>query len=256
MINSIFNPYARGIVKIAPIKESIDTGHLTPQNINLGSYALDNTVTYDTVGTYYIKNSEGDGYTAVTLPEEFVADTQYYTYQTDLLSPLKDIIDICGVNPSEIVYSKNTNSSEESGRTQGSAETGVYLNMHKDILGRVRDITMTFPPIFKEKYQSLDNLFMSLVENVSETEDEPDYKYIIWYYVEISLPESDEPIKDIYYVGDSSFNDVRIEYRNIVTKSDDSGNPIEISAKPFAKGLKINLIGKCAIKGLTNITET
>ena len=77
----------------------------------------------------------------------------------NLLRPLKDIVDICGTNPESISFSVNTNSSEESGRTSD-------LNMHKDILGRVRSIEINMPPLTKENYQNLQELFMDLTENV------------------------------------------------------------------------------------------
>lgn len=208
MINTIFNPYARGIVRIAPIREDIDTTNLTPTNIQ----------------------------------------------DSDFLEPIKDIIDICGTNPSEITYSKNTSSSEESGRVQKN------LNMHKDILGRVRDVTLSFPPMFMEKYSELDELFMNKTqeievstEEVSEETEVTTRKYILWYYVELMLPEADGIIKDIYYVGDSSFTSVKIQYKNTVTEVDENGNPTSIEPLPYAKDLKINLIGKCSINGIGNI---
>lgn len=89
---------------------------------------------------------------AVSLTPENITDL-------DLIRPLQDIIDICGTNPSSISFSVNTNSSEESGRTSD-------LNMHKDILGRVRSMEIEMPPIKKEGYQNLQELLMDLTENV------------------------------------------------------------------------------------------
>ena len=270
MINSIFNPYARGIVRIAPIREDLDTTNLTPGNINIGKYTEVDPSTSGP-GTYYVFNEEYQRYDPVVLNWEETPnyDTliKYYSYDitdSNLLEPLRDIVDICGTNPSEIKYSKNTSSSEESGRTQGSTASGVFLNMHKDILGRVRDVEMSFPPIFIEKYSALDNLFMNktqivktsqetTTEDPNETTETETEQYVMWYYVELLLPETGGVVKDIYYVGDSSFTSVTIEYRNIVSASDRSGNATKIDAKPFAKGLKINLIGKCAINGIANI---
>lgn len=77
----------------------------------------------------------------------------------DLIRPLQDIIDICGTNPTSIVFGINTNSSEESGRTSD-------LNMHKDILGRVRSFEIEMPPLKREGYQNLQELLMDLTENI------------------------------------------------------------------------------------------
>lgn len=254
MITSIFNPYARGIVRVAPIKESIDTANLTPQNINIGSYTVDDTVTSTTVGKYYIYEEQYDRYLQVVLPEQYTSGETYYTCDisnSSLLEPIQDILDICGTNPSSIKYGKNTSSSEESGRTQGSAELGIYLNMHKDILGRVRNFTFNFPPMFKEKYSKLDELFMSKTEDIVSTDDDDNTvtttKYIIWYYIEVLLPEEGGIIKDIVYVGDSSFGDTEVKYRTV---GDIDG---VLTAVPFITGTSVNLIGKCAIKGIANI---
>lgn len=276
MINSIFNPYARGIVRVAPIREDIDTTNLTPNNINIGKYTEAEPSVYGP-GTYYVFNEEYQRYDSVYITWDTVPDydktKKYYSYDTadsSLLEPLKDIIDICGTNPSEINYSKNTSSSEESGRTQGVLGSGLLLNMHKDILGRVRDIELHFPPMFLEKYSALDNLFMNKTQEVkatietetgekneegnpiTETTEKDVSQYIMWYYVELLLPETGGVIKDIYYVGDSSFTGVKIQYKNTVTETDANGNATKIEAKPFAKDLKINLIGKCAINGIGN----
>lgn len=264
MINSIFNPYARGIVRVAPIREDIDTTNLTPGNINIGKYTEVNPSVYGP-GTYYFFNEEYQRYDPIYIQNAvsggYDETKLYYNYDitdSSLLEPLKDIVDICGTNPSTITYSKNTSSSEESGRTQGSYASGIFLNMHKDILGRVRDITLSFPPMFLEKYSKLDDLFMNKTQVVelSESEATEDInsaeQYIMWYYVELLLPETGGVIKDIYYVGDSSFTSVGIEYRNTVTETDINGNPLKIEAKPFAKDLKINLIGKCAINAIIN----
>lgn len=282
MINSIFNPYARGIVRVAPIREDIDTTNLTPGNINIGKYTEVNPSVYGP-GTYYLFNEEYQRYDPVYIESIDVGgydDTKIY-YNCDitdssLLEPIMDIVDICGTNPSSITYSKNTSSSEESGRTQGSYASGIFLNMHKDILGRVRDVTLTFPPMFTEKYSKLDDLFMNKTQIVvaSEGEVQTDEdgnvitdkdgnvvteavernaeQYIMWYYVELLLPETGGVVKDIYYVGDSSFNSVEMEYRSITTETDINGRPLKIEAKPFAKDLKINLIGKCAINAIIN----
>lgn len=284
MINSIFNPYARGIVKVAPIREDIDTTTLTPNNINIGKYTEVDPSVYGP-GTYYYFDEEYQRYNSIYITWDSVPNydktKKYYTYdstESSLLEPLKDIIDICGTNPSEINYSKNTSSSEESGRTQGSFSSGIFLNMHKDILGRVRNIEMTFPPMFLEKYSKLDDLFMNKTQVIKTTEttyvdndndgnididedgnvvtEEKEIsaeQYIIWYYVEILLPETGGVVRDIYYVGDSSFTGVSIEYRNTVTETDIHGNPTKIEAKPFAKNLKVNLVGKCAINAMANI---
>ena len=279
MINSIFNPYARGIVRVAPIREDIDTTNLTPNNINIGKY-IEYRYTPTIGSTYYVFNEEYQRYDPVLIEEGYDASLKYYTYdasESSLLEPLKDIVDICGTNPSEINYSKNTSSSEESGRTQGSFSSGIFLNMHKDILGRVRDVEMTFPPMFLEKYSKLDDLFMNKTQIIKTTETEYQSdengnvvvdnegnavteekeitatQYVIWYYVELLLPETGGVVRDIYYVGDSSFTGVSIEYRNTVTETDQNGNPKKIEAKPFAKNLKIKLIGKCAINGVANI---
>lgn len=253
MINSIFNPYARGIVRVAPIKESIDTANLTPQNINIGSYTVDSTVTSTTVGKYYIYEEQYDRYIQVVLPEQYTSGETYYTCDisnSNLLEPIQDILDICGTNPTSIKYGKNTSSSEESGRTQGSADDGIYLNMHKDILGRVRNFTLDFPPMFKEKYSKLDNLFMNKTETITVTEGEETIsttKYIIWYYLEVLLPEEGGIIKDIVYVGDSSFNDTEVRYRTV------GDIDFNLTAKPFIMGTSVNLVGKCAINGINNI---
>lgn len=89
---------------------------------------------------------------AVSLTPENISDM-------DLIRPLKDIVDICGTNPQTITFSVNTNSSEESGRTSD-------LNMHKDILGRVRSMEVNFPPLTKENYQNLQELLLDLTENI------------------------------------------------------------------------------------------
>ena len=79
--------------------------------------------------------------------------------ENNLLRPLRDIVDICGTNPSSISFSINTNSSEESGRTSD-------LNMHKDVLGRVRSMEIDMPPLTKEGYQNLQELLLDLTENI------------------------------------------------------------------------------------------
>ena len=89
---------------------------------------------------------------AVSLTPENISDN-------NLLRPLKDIVDICGTNPTSISFSVNTNSSEESGRTSD-------LNMHKDILGRVRSMEIEMPPLTREGYQNLQELFLDLTENI------------------------------------------------------------------------------------------
>jgi hypothetical protein len=127
-IFAVTNPYQKGILKVAPIKVSIDDSNLSIDTIR--AYAGDNG---------------------------------------DLLEELTDIVDICGINPSSIKMSKNTQSSEESGRD-------ASLNMHKDILGRVRDFTITFPIMSDEKFQELDNMFMNKTEVVfaAQTSTEAD----------------------------------------------------------------------------------
>ena len=283
MINSIFNPYARGIVRVAPIREDLDTSNLTPGNINIGKYT-EVSPAEQGAGTYYVYNEEYQRYDPIYIGNvnegEYDSTIVYYNYDitdSNLLEPIRDIVDICGTNPSEIKYSKNTSSSEESGRTQGSYQSGIFLNMHKDILGRVRDVELSFPPMFMEKYSALDNLFMNKTQLVKTTEtqvktdeegnvvvdedknavtEETEVnaeQYIMWYYVELLLPETGAVVRDIYYVGDSSFTGVGIEYKNTVMESDINGNALRIEAKPFAKNLKINLIGKCAINGIANI---
>ena len=54
-------------------------------------------------------------------------------------------------------------------------------------------------------------------------------------------------LKDIVYVGDSSFNDTEVRYRTV---GDIDWNLI---AKPFIIGTSVNLVGKCAINGINNI---
>ena len=282
MTNSIFNPYARGIIRVAPIREDIDTTSLTPNNINIGKYSEVNPSEYGP-GTYYVYDKEYKRYDPIYIKSAIVGGydetIKYYSYDitdSSLLEPIKDIVDICGTNPSEITYSKNTSSSEESGRTHGVQGSGLLLNMHKDILGRVRDITLSFPPMFIEKYAELDNLFMNKTQEVNVTITSPKVdadgnvvlkdkkvvteeteietaQYIMWYYVELLIPEAGGVIKDIYYVGDSSFTGVKIQYKNAITESDIHGNPLKIEVKPYAKDLKINLIGKCAISGIANL---
>lgn len=273
MLINYNNPYARGILRVAPIKESVETSNLTVGNIRLGTFSVAD-VGPDNAGVYYIKieewffdditNAENSRlvYKKVKLPDDYKDNETYYTYNNDgdLLEPVQDILDICYTNPSSITYNKNTSSSENSGRTQGSSESGVYLNMHKDILGRVRELNISFPPMFKEKYMLLDNLFMNKTELVSEKSDDGSTneegsaveKYIIWYYVECLIPEEGGIVADLYYVGDSSFTDIDMEYKNMPYIHPINGTQ-HIIPRQYAKNVKVNLIGKNAIKGLTNI---
>lgn len=267
----------------------------------------------------------------------------------DMLQPLRDIIDICGTNPSSIEFSTNSQSSEESGRT-GS------LKMTKDLLGRVRTIDMEFNLLKKEQYQPLYDFFMELVENknqsnkisvyvpnangitttqsctidagatiycklinpttgikgtisttittdgthnlkltdyyspsiaspsdseltaltvvksgnslivsvnddyrytimevdsiTSSPDSEAKTEYVIWYYIEVMLPESDVPIKEIIYIGDSGFTSLGTFYKtDNEILYDDNGDPYMTKKlnNIYVKNLKVPMIAKNAV---------
>ena len=233
--------YKRGIFRFAPIKESIDTANLLISNLVLG-YELDTTVSSSTQGDYYINTgTEGDPiYTKVSLPNDYVAGTQYYKFNketSNLLEPITDIVDICGINPSEFTFSKNTTSSEQTGRVLQN------LNMQKDILGRIWDTNLKFSILSNDKLTKLDNYFMSRTDTIEVTENEETTKvtrYVIWFYMEALTPVG--IIKDLFYVGDSSFTQMQVGYRLSA----------ENGLIPYAKDVNINLIGKSSIGGLKN----
>ena len=265
----------------------------------------------------------------------------------DMLQPLRDIIDICGTNPSSIEFSTNSQSSEKSGRTSS-------LQMHKDLLGRVRTIDMSFELLKREQYQNLNDFFMEMTEdsNLSniisvydssqngssskqqfvsssdvliycklfnrntgwrgvinkvissndgvydikldtyfnssgETPSDSDItalkitvnssfftietlngftysllevdtgnipvdanssKYTIWYYIEVMLPESDVPIKEIVYIGDSGFTSLGTFYK-VDTEIVRVGNDQYMEKKltnVYVKNLKVPMIAKNA----------
>lgn len=266
----------------------------------------------------------------------------------DLLQPLKDIIDICGTNPSNIEFATNSQSSEESGRT-GS------LTMHKDLLGRVRTVDLSFDLLKREQYQPLYDFFMELVENVNQSNKisiyvptsagvtttqtcsvdsgatiycklknattgvvgtinakitdngqydlklteyySPDIatptdsditalhvvksgttltmsvindfaytvmevdsiaynpvsnaetNYVIWYYIEIMLPENDIPIKEIVYIGDSGFTSLGTFYKTdtSIIRTDDNQYIEKKLTNIYVKDLKIPFIAKDAV---------
>lgn len=239
------NPYAKGIVRIAPIKESKETANLLIDNIVLG-YVRDTTVGKNTVGTYYIDSGETDNpiFKEVTLPQDYDATLHYYKFDpsvSNLLEPIRDITEICGINPSGISYSKNTMSSELTGRVLSN------LNMQKDILGRVWDTTLTFQILSSDKMKKLDDFFMNKIEKFNITqgnETREITRYVIWYYMELQTPTG--LIKDIFYVGDSSFTEVETHYK-IIQKPNG-----ELGTTSYAKDLNINLIGKSSIGGIKN----
>lgn len=265
---------------------------------------------------------------------------------SDMLQPLRDIIDICGTNPSSIEFATNSQSSEESGRTPS-------LTMHKDLIGRVRTIDMEFELLKKEQFQPLHDFFMELVDNPNQTnivsvydpsgnglttpqvgvfdfgitiycklhnpttgwkgvvstivtdkttqnlklteyynsssatpsdsditalsvttndwgqfditpingfvytsmevdsiassiqDDDAETNYVIWYYIEIMLPENDVPIKEIIYVGDSGFTSLGTFYR--VDTILDENNMTKRLGNIYVKNLKIPMIAKNAM---------
>lgn len=265
----------------------------------------------------------------------------------DMLQPLRDIIDICGTNPSSIEFSTNSQSSDKSGRD-------VNLGMKKDLLGRVRTIDMEFQLLKKEQYQPLHDFFMNLsadsgfsnvfsmyvptkegssarqsfqssnginiyckmVDSVSgwkgtistylpkqngtynlklnsyynpnstvptdseitaltvtisgnnfnlstvgnfkytqiecDTGDAPTNantnQYVIWYYVEIMLPENDMPIKEIVYVGDSGFTSLGTFYKvdTEIVKTDNDSFIEKKLTNIYVKNLKVPMIAKNA----------
>lgn len=237
-------PYAKGILRLAPIREDKETAAIRIDNITLG-YQVDSSVTASTTGTYYVNKGTVSEplYYPVVLPAGYVSGTTYYTFNSsvsDLIEPIQDITDICGINPSEISYSKNTMSSENSGRVLEN------LNMVKDILGRVWDIKLNFSVLSMERLQSLDDYLMNKTQTfqVTEGQETKDItRYVIWYYAEIRLPNG--VIKDVFYVGDSSFNDIGTIYKVV---EDNDG----LSTEPYAKDVKVNLIGKSSIGGIRN----
>jgi hypothetical protein len=241
------NPYAKGIVRLAPIKESKETANLLIDNIVLG-YVRDTTVDSSTVGTYYIntgENWDNPVFQEVHLPEDGFDSTLYYfKFEKDvsnLLEPIRDITEICGINPSDISYSKNTMSSELTGRVLNN------LNMQKDILGRVWDTTLTFSLLSSDKMKRLDDFFMNKTETFNVTQENASKevtRYVIWYYMELSTPTG--IIKDIFYVGDSSFTDVETHYKVIKQPNG------KLGTTSYGKGVKINLIGKSSIGGIKN----
>lgn len=268
--------------------------------------------------------------------------------QSDLLQPLRDIIDICGTNPSSIEFSTNSQSSEESGRTPS-------LTMTKDLLGRVRSIDMTFELLKKEQYQPLYDFFMELVENKNQTnkisvyvpsteginttqscnvdagatiycklynpttgvkgivsttitsngthylkltdyyspnitnpsndhltalsvtktgsnlsistmtdfvytildvdsitstpDSEAKTEYVIWYYIEIMTPESDIPIKEVVYIGDSGFTSLGTFYKTdtSIVRTDDGDYVEKKLTNIYVKNLKVPMIAKNAV---------
>ena len=267
----------------------------------------------------------------------------------NMLHPLKDIIDICGTNPTSIEFSTNSQSSEESGRD-------VDLNMHKDLLGRVRTIDMSFDLLKKEQYQPLHDFFMGLTENTNFTNvvsvyapndggstdpqnftttdgfniycklsnkstgwsgvistyaqrisgtytlkltsynnlnglvpsdsdisalkitisgnnvtiepvngfaytimecdnggspsDTDNNQLVIWYYIEVLLPESDVPIKEIVYIGDSGFTSLGTHYKtDTEVLYDNNGYPYMTKklTNIYIKNLKVPMIAKNAM---------
>lgn len=239
-------PYSTGILRVAPIKESIDTSNITIDNLVLGYNAVTLPSGY-VAGTTYYKNT-GTTDNPIYVKDNTVTSTTsgtYYVFNSttsNLLEPIKDITDIevCGQNPTTLTFSKNTMSSEETGRSLDN------LNMYKDILGRVWDFKFTFAVLNNDKYKALEEYFTDKTQTFDVTEDEKTKsvtKYVIWYYIELLLP--DGVIKEVCYVGDSSFTSNEIGYRmyteNGVTKT-----------IPYAKGVNLNLVGKSAIKGLKN----
>lgn len=266
----------------------------------------------------------------------------------DMLQPLKDIIDICGTNPSSIEFSTNSQSSEESGRT-------AELTMTKDLLGRVRTIDMEFEVLKKEQYQPLHDFFMNLTENTnysnvlsvyvpvnggsteeqtftssfgfniyctlsnvetgwkgvvskyisltsgtqtvkltsynnpsgavptdadisalsitisgstvkikpingftynimecdagSSPSDEDTNQYVIWYYIEVMLPESDVPTKEIIYIGDSGFTSLGTFYKTDtkIVETQDGGYIEKKLTNIYVKNLKVPMIAKNAM---------
>ena len=290
----IDEPKLRGLIKVAPLRSSAnDNRVMSPENL---------------------------------VPSDFVRD------------PI-DIVDLCGINPSEIEFAVNTQSSEEgSYRTSG-------LDMHKDILGRVRTINLNWDLLKKEQYQQLSDFFMDMVDNsdfsnkvsvysvdgsteaksftgsftliniyaklknettgwtgeistsVSSTQNislntyynangsvpsgndivalnvtiagntvtltpingfkytileaditsqskvlQSNVKLIVWYYIEIMLPESDYPVKEVVYVGDSGFTNLGTIYKTKLEYVDNVGTK-EIK-EIYTKGLKLPLIAK------------
>ena len=265
-----------------------------------------------------------------------------------MLHPLKDIIDICGTNPSSIEFSTNSQSSEESGRD-------VDLNMHKDLLGRVRTIDMSFDLLKKEQYQPLHDFFMELTENTNFTNvvsvyapnsngstdpqkftttdgfniycklsnketgwsgvvstyaqkisgtytlkltsynnpnglvpsdsdisalkitisgnnvtiepvngfaytimecdnggspsDTDNNQLVIWYYIEVLLPESDVPIKEIVYIGDSGFTSLGTFYKTdtSIVRTDNGDYMEKKLTNIYVKNLKVPMIAKNAM---------
>lgn len=238
------NPYAKGILRLAPIREDKETAAIRIDNITLG-YQEDTTVTASTSGTYYVNKGTTSEplYYPVVLPAGYVSGTTYYSFNSsvsDLIEPIQDITDICGINPSEISYSKNTMSSENSGRVLEN------LNMVKDILGRVWDIKLKFSVLTMQRLQDLDDYFMNKTQTFTVTENNESKdvtRYVIWYYAEIWLPNG--VIRDVFYVGDSSFNDISTTYKVIEENN-------VLTTTPFAKDVNVNLIGKSSIGGIRN----
>lgn len=239
-------PYSSGILRVAPIREDIDTSNITIDNLVLGYNEVSLPSAYVSGTTYYKNNGTTDNPVYVE-DDTVTSETSgtYYTFISDasnLLEPIKDItnVAVCGQNPTTITYSKNTMSSEETGRTIEN------LNMYKDILGRVWDFKFNFAVLNNSKYSALENYFMDKTHTFNVTSNNTTTsvtRYVIWYYVEILLPSG--VVKEVCYVGDSSFTSNELGYRQYI-----ENNVTKIA--PYTKDVTLNLIGKSSIKGLKN----
>ena len=68
--------------------------------------------------------------------------------------------------------------------------------------------------------------------------------YTIWYLIEFMSPEMNRPIRDIVYVGDSSFTGIEPFYKPNITY--DTNGMIKTIDEIYVKNVKVNLVSKDA----------